>query len=78
MADLLKDDPLVGAYIQQAPTAKSWYLSSYTHDNGINQRIINYLKDTVNLVSDKPNLTKTSLETASQGITQTLSQYQAN
>jgi len=74
MQDLLKDDPYVGAYVLQAPAAQSWYLSSATHDNGINDRIIKYLEDAVNAVNQKADPER-SLETASQGITQILSQY---
>jgi ABC-type glycerol-3-phosphate transport system substrate-binding protein len=38
-------DPLTGAYYENAPYAKSWYLNGYTHDNGINDRIIKYYED---------------------------------
>ena len=74
MKDLLKDDPYVGAYILQAPAARSWYLSSATHDNGINDRIIKYMEDAVNAVNEKADPQR-SLDTASQGISQILSQY---
>jgi multiple sugar transport system substrate-binding protein len=74
MADLSQNDQLIGAYIRQAPTAKSWYLSSLTHDNGINDRIIKYYEDAVNLTSQKADAT-TALQTAAQGIAQVLSQY---
>lgn len=74
MADLLKEDPLVGAYIKQAPSAQSWYMCSATHDNGINDRIIKYFEDAVNAVNQRAD-TQDSLETAAQGVSQTLSQY---
>ncbi len=74
MSELLKDDPLVGAYISQAPTAKSWYLSSSTHDNGINDRIIKYFEDAVNSVNSGGN-PESALKTASQGVNQILEQY---
>jgi multiple sugar transport system substrate-binding protein len=74
LADLLKGDPLIGAYIEQAPTAQSWYMCSSTHDNGINDRIIKYFEDAVNAVNQRAD-PQDALDTASQGITQTLSQY---
>lgn len=77
LADLLKDDPYLGAYISQAETAQAWYMSSATHDNGINDKIIKYFEDVVNSLNSGGDLNK-SLETASQGITQILSQYKVN
>jgi multiple sugar transport system substrate-binding protein len=76
MASLLKDDPLLAAYIEQAANARSWYLSSLTHDNGINDRIIKYFEDAVNTINQQksPNAQKI-LETAAQGVNQVLSQY---
>lgn len=74
MADQLLSDPYVGAYIQQAPKAKSWYLSSRTFDNGINDRLIKYYEDAVNAVN-KGTDAKTALQTASQGVIQVLTQY---
>ncbi len=44
----LKDDPYVGAYIQEAPTAKSFPLASRTFDNGLNDKLITYLQDAIN------------------------------
>lgn len=74
MASLLKDQPYVGAYIEQAPFAKGWYLSSRTSDNAINDKIIKYYEDAVNEVNrggDPLN----ALKTASQGVIQILKQY---
>lgn len=77
LADLLKDDPVVGAFIQQAETAQSWYMCSQTHDNGINDRIIKYYEDAVNAVIDGQPIDQ-SLETAAQGIQQVLLQYKVS
>lgn len=74
LADLLKDDPYVGAYIKQAPTARSWYLASRTFDNGINEKMIKYFEDAVNAVN-AGRTAKEALQTASQGIAQVLAQY---
>ncbi|MCH7951775.1 extracellular solute-binding protein, partial [Patescibacteria group bacterium] len=74
MAELLKEDPFVGAYITQAQNAQSWYLSSRTHDNGINDRMIKYFEDAVNAVNTRTD-PQDALETTAQGISQLLSQY---
>ena len=67
-------DPLVGAYIKQAATAKSFPLASRTFDNGINDKLIKYLEDAVNSVSSG-NSPQKALETAQSGFTQVLSSY---
>lgn len=64
----------VDAYIQDAPKAVSWHLCSYTHDGGINDRIIDYYKDAIS-VAIGGNLTEKELQTLSDGVTQTLRQY---
>lgn len=74
MADLLKGDKYVGAYITQAPAARSWYLCSRTFDNGINDKIIKYFEDAVNSVN-KGGGSKEALETAAQGVAQVLASY---
>lgn len=50
MADQLLGDQYIGAYIAQAPTASSWYLSSYTFDNAYNDQIIAFYKEAVDQV----------------------------
>lgn len=74
MADLLTTQPVVGAFIQQAPYAKNWYLSSSTQDRGINDQIIKYYEDAVNAVNNGGDPVS-ALTTATQGIGQVLSQY---
>lgn len=74
MADQLTGDPLVGAYISQALTAKSWYLSSFTFDNGLNDGIIKYYQDAINSVNDGRTPAE-ALTTAEKGITQVLTRY---
>lgn len=76
MADLLLDDPYVGVFVAQAPTAQSWYMASRTFDNGINDRIIKYFEDAVNAVNAGDSV-EDALETASKGVVQVLSQYGA-
>lgn len=78
MADLLKDDLVVGAFVGQAPTSKSWYLASRTFDGatGINSRISAYFQDAVNSVANAEKDPKEALETVASGVRQVLSSYQ--
>lgn len=73
MANLLAADPVVGPYIKAAPTAKSWYLASFTGDGdtGINSRIAKYYVDAINSVV-KNGDAKTALTTAASGVAQVL------
>lgn len=76
MAGLVSDDPLVGAYIKQAPNARSWYLASRTFDGptGINSRISKYFEDAINAVNQGEDPDR-ALQTAAAGVSQVLSQY---
>lgn len=76
MAPLLVSDPNVAPFINAAPTAKSWYLASFTRDGdtGINSRIGKYYADAVNNVmrGGDPN---GALTTVAQGVGQVLGSY---
>lgn len=74
MADLLKTQPYVGAFIEQALSAKNWYLSSNTQDNGLNQQMIKYYEDAVNAVNQGQD-SAASLATTAQGVAQVLIKY---
>lgn len=74
MKELLTGEPIVGAYVNQAPDAQTWYMCSRTHDNGLNDRIIKYYQDAINAVLDGQSPTA-ALETAAQGVNQVLGQY---
>jgi multiple sugar transport system substrate-binding protein len=74
MASELQSSELVGAFVSDAPLAKSWYMSSFTHDNGINDQIIKYYEDAINTVLSSSDMTK-ALETAKTGINTVLSKY---
>jgi multiple sugar transport system substrate-binding protein len=75
MASLVKDDPYVGPFISQAPTARSWYLASRTFDNGLNDKIIKYYEDAVNAVLLNKSTAQAALQTAASGVSQILAQY---
>lgn len=74
LASSLASDPYVGAYISEAPTAKSFPLASRTFDNGINDKLIQYLTDAVNAVGQGTAPTQ-ALDTMSQGFAQVLGSY---
>lgn len=74
MAEKLKTNPLVAPFLEQMPTAKTWYLCSFTWDNGINDRMIKYFEDAVNAVNQGED-PKEALTVTAQGVSQILSQY---
>ena len=74
MAAQLQAQPMVGPFVEQAPFAKSWYLSSNTFDNGINEQIIKYYEDAVNAVNRGTN-PLSALSTTTQGVAQVLRKY---
>lgn len=74
LAQTLTDHPILGAFIKQAPTAKSFPLASKTHDNGLNDQLIKYLEDAVNSLSSGAS-PEGALTTAAQGFQQVLSKY---
>lgn len=77
MGNLLTSDPVVGAYVKQAPYARSWYLASRTFDGqtGINSRISAYFADAVNGVVSAGKSPKEVLGTVESGVKQVLSSY---
>lgn len=76
MASLLATDPVMSAFVAQAPDAQSWYLQSRTFDGptGINSQVGKYFEDAVNAVNLGTAVDK-ALTTAAAGITQILVQY---
>lgn len=74
LQDELKDDPLVGAFVSQGPIYKSWFLSSRTFDNGLNDEMIKYWEDGVNatLQGQDP---QNALQTVAKGVQQVLEKY---
>jgi len=75
MAPLLKDDPLLKPFLDQAAYAKSWYLCSRTGDEGINSAIIKYFEDAVNrFLSGEESQLETTVST---GVAAVLKKYGA-
>ncbi len=77
MSSLLKDHPVLGSIILQAPGARSWYLYSRTFDGptGINSQMANYYGDAINAVANENSSVTQALQTAATGIQQVLTQY---
>ncbi len=50
MADLLRSDTILGAFVIEAPTMKSWFLNSDATDAGINDEVIALYKEAVDSV----------------------------
>lgn len=74
MAPTLSNHPYLAAYVDDAPTAQSWYLNSATHDSGLNDQLIKYYQDAVTAVLTGKSVTE-ALATVSQGTSQVLRQY---
>lgn len=76
MANQLAASPYAAAYLQDAPYAKSWYLNTFTHDNGLNDLLIKYYEDAVTAATGQSsrNLEQV-LQTVQQGTDQVLRQY---
>lgn len=70
----LSQDPIVGAFVNQGPNYKFWYLASNTFDNGINDEIIKYFEDGVNAVLAGTD-SQSALSTVDQGVKQVLNKY---
>lgn len=74
LASTVAADPYVGAYVSQAPNAKSFPLASRTFDNGLNDKLIKYLTDAVNGMA-AGSAPAAVLQTMASGFTQVLGQY---
>ncbi len=74
LAPVIINDPYVGAYIRQAQTAQSFFLSSRTYDEGINDRMIQYVTDAVNSTAQGASA-NAALETMAKGFSQVLSDF---
>ena len=71
---LLAEDPLAGAFALQGPYYKSWYLASDTKDQGINDEMIKYFEDAVNVTANGAD-PRGALETTKKGVDQILDKY---
>lgn len=76
LATKLTSDPIVGAYVADAPFMRSFPMASQTHDNGLNDQIIKAYEDAINaVVGGTP--AQNALDTAAKNIQNTLTRYGA-
>jgi len=75
LAETIQNDPFTGAYVKQAGYARSFPIASRTYDNGLNDRLIQYLTDAINGMAGGASPQKV-LQTASAGFRQVLSSYE--
>ena len=74
LANELAVDPVASAFLQDAPFAKGSYMSSATHDGGLNDQIVKYYEDAVTALNGGSSVEEV-LITLDQGVKQTLRQY---
>ncbi|MBI3954429.1 extracellular solute-binding protein [Candidatus Collierbacteria bacterium] len=69
--------PLLGTFSQSLPSAKTFYTASLTHDaeTALNSRLIKYLEDAVNSLSQSRGDADQAVQTLILGFNQVLSQY---
>ena len=74
LAEELAQIPYLKPFVDQAKTAQSWYMCSFTHDDTLNDAIAGYYKDAVGSVLAGGDFS--SISTAlSSGVGQVLQQY---
>lgn len=75
LASKLEDDPILSTFVKQAESATSSYFVDSTYDNGLNDKLNNYLKDSVNatLGGSSP---QSATETLIKGFSQVISLYE--
>lgn len=74
MASILISDPVMGAFVEQGPNYKSWYLADRTFDEGINDQIAKYYEDAINSINQGRTVTAV-IDTLSEGVAQVLAKY---
>ncbi len=74
MASLLSTDPLAGPYVSQGPNYVSWYLTSRTYDEGINDQLIKYYEDAVNTINNGSTV-EAVIKTLDAGVAQVLAKF---
>lgn len=74
LAGEISNDPLAGAFVNQGPNYKFWYLASNTFDGGINDEMIKYFEDGINGILAGTKV-ESALEIVDQGVKQILDKY---
>ncbi len=74
LAQKLQTNPQLKPFIDQADTAKTWYLASSTHGGGINEQMITYYSDALNALASNANEEEV-MTTLESGVQQVLQRY---
>ena len=74
IASELAKDPYVAGVLQDAPIATGWHMSSATHDNGLNDQIINYYAAAISSTLNSED-EEDILKALEAGVKQVLRQY---
>ncbi len=75
MKDSLASDKRILPFLQVADSAKSWYLSSFTYDTGLNDEMSKYFEDAINSITIKNNQSADILPTLQNGLLQLQNRY---
>jgi len=78
LAEKLKSSPKLSPFITASSQARSWYLASATHDDGLNDGMIKYFEDAVNGIVSNRQAAADVLPTLEQGIQQLVQKYKLN
>ena len=76
LAAKLTTAPYLKAFVDSANTAQSGYLSSFTHDDGLNTELSNYFKDAINALTSHQASESETMTALQNGISQVISKYQ--
>lgn len=76
MAESLNTNPRTNPFVSKANKAESWYLSSRTFDDGVNDEMIKYFGDAVNSVTLNGRDPGDVTTTLRSGINQLIQKYQ--
>lgn len=74
MVDEFAEDKVITAILEDAIYAKSGYMNSFTHDNGINDQTISYYKTAIDALIGGASVEGVQA-TLNQGVSQVLRQY---
>ena len=74
LATTIESDPIVGAYIKDAPYMRSFPIASRTFDNGLNDQTIKAYEDAINSVADGLPA-KTALSTTAKNVASVLARF---
>lgn len=75
MMDQMSSNSKVKAFVGSADTAESWYLSSRTFDEGLNDEMIKYFGDAINSIVNQNKDAGEVVTTLKQGIIQLKQRY---